>query len=430
MQNIPAIKILIVEDDQVTAKNLEKSLARYHYEVIDIIRTGEDAIIKSKEYKPNLILMDIMLDGEIDGITAAREIRESMHVPIVFLTGQTDEDYLEQAKISGAYGFIHKPINRKLLRSTIEIALSKHKMESDLRKYRDHLEELVQERTEELKKSNDMLQEKIDELQHKEEALKESEQELRARNTMMIRDLEEAKRVQQELLPKKLPKSDNLEIAYKYIPMEEVGGDYLFIRGIKFLNSNSVFIGDVAGHGVSAALFTFLVRALTDRLYKIHYDSPAEFITELNRELVGDMGSHFLTGIYGFFQPKDYGLSFTFAKGGHPYPVLYSKETNTVSLMKSKGISLGWFEESEYEEVSVDLKPGDRIFMYTDGLIEVVHKKNWILNFEGLIELIHKTNEKNMTISDTLDYIMDNIQSIRRDSTIKDDIVIIGFEVT
>ena len=124
--------ILIVEDEFVIAKDIQISLENMGYIVCAIVSSGEEAITKAKKEKPDLVLMDIILKGEIDGIEAARQIRSLFKIPIVYLTAYADENTLEKAKITEPYGYILKPFKNRDLNIAIEIALYKNKMEKKL----------------------------------------------------------------------------------------------------------------------------------------------------------------------------------------------------------------------------------------------------------------------------------------------------------
>lgn len=126
-------QILIVEDEAVTALDLKKSLTNQGFEVISIEDTGKDAIQKTVELKPDLLLMDIVLKGEMDGIEAAREIHVHHDVPIIFLTAYSDEKTVERVKLVKPSGFVTKPVNGYELKGVIEIALHNHKMERKLK---------------------------------------------------------------------------------------------------------------------------------------------------------------------------------------------------------------------------------------------------------------------------------------------------------
>ncbi len=125
--------ILVVEDETVVAKVLSLRLKDLGYEVAGIVNNAIDAIAEAKRLKPDLILMDIMLKGDMDGIEAASEIRKFLDIPIIFLTAFSDEETLERAKFTGAYGYIIKPFEEREIRINIEIALYKHKMDEELK---------------------------------------------------------------------------------------------------------------------------------------------------------------------------------------------------------------------------------------------------------------------------------------------------------
>jgi len=123
------VKILVVEDETIIAMEIQDRLKRLGYQVSAIVTSGEDAIDKVDELKPELVLMDIMLEGDMDGVQAAEQIREKYDVPVVFVTAYSDDDTLQRAKITEPYGYILKPIEERELHTIIEIALYRHRME-------------------------------------------------------------------------------------------------------------------------------------------------------------------------------------------------------------------------------------------------------------------------------------------------------------
>ncbi len=128
------IRILVVEDESIVAMDIKHRLESLDYEVPEIISSGEEAVVKAKETQPDLVLMDIVLKGEIDGIDAAQLIKDKYDIPVVYLTAYSDEKTLKRAKITGPFGYIIKPFEDRELHSAIEIALYKHKMESKLKR--------------------------------------------------------------------------------------------------------------------------------------------------------------------------------------------------------------------------------------------------------------------------------------------------------
>jgi len=126
-------KIQIVEDEDIVARDLKRRLEEMGYVVTAIVNTGAAAVEEARASRPGLILMDIMLKGEMDGISAAGEILESLDIPVIYLTAYSDEKTLERAKITEPFGYILKPFEERELHSSIEMALYKHKMEQRLK---------------------------------------------------------------------------------------------------------------------------------------------------------------------------------------------------------------------------------------------------------------------------------------------------------
>lgn len=122
----PIPRILIVEDDEIICNLITTMLEKKGYAVVGRISTGEEAIIKAAELEPDLILMDIHLEGTMDGVAAARYIFQLFHYPIVFLTALCDDGLLERAKHAQPLGYILKPFTDKDLSSNVELALYNH----------------------------------------------------------------------------------------------------------------------------------------------------------------------------------------------------------------------------------------------------------------------------------------------------------------
>ena len=122
-------RLLIVEDEAIVAMDLRSKLVDLDYFVVGVARSGEDAVRLAYEKSPDLILMDINLKGDMDGVAAAEHIRERQTIPVVFLTALGDKDTLQRAKITEPQGYILKPFNERDLYASIEVGLHKHRME-------------------------------------------------------------------------------------------------------------------------------------------------------------------------------------------------------------------------------------------------------------------------------------------------------------
>jgi len=136
--------ILIVEDESIVAKDIQHSLKKLGYTVVGICSSGEDAIDSASELRPDLVLMDIMLKGDMSGIEAAGMIRERFNIPVIYLTAYADESTLSKAKVSEPYGYIIKPFKEIDLHTSIEMAIYKHEKETDVKKERDFLYSIVE----------------------------------------------------------------------------------------------------------------------------------------------------------------------------------------------------------------------------------------------------------------------------------------------
>lgn len=126
-------KILVVEDERVVARDIEKRLKKLGYVVVANVASGEDAVRKAAELRPDLVLMDIQLKGVMDGIEAAEQIRTEFAIPVIYLTAYADETTLQRAKATEPFGYIVKPFDEKDLHVAIEIALRRQLSETAIR---------------------------------------------------------------------------------------------------------------------------------------------------------------------------------------------------------------------------------------------------------------------------------------------------------
>ncbi|WP_286162099.1 PAS domain S-box protein [Burkholderia sp. WP9] len=126
-------RILIVEDDRVVARDIAQQMSRAGHTVVGITARGEDALPLAAETEPDLILMDVRLEGKLDGIDTARLLRENMNLPVVFLTAYADEDTVRRATVTEPFGYVLKPFDDTQLKTVVEMALYKHGAERRLR---------------------------------------------------------------------------------------------------------------------------------------------------------------------------------------------------------------------------------------------------------------------------------------------------------
>ena len=138
------LKILIVEDERLIAEDIKHTLVHFNYKVIGIISEGEDALKKLEKLSPDLILMDIMLKGKLNGIEASTIINKKYDIPIIFVTAYADDKTIDQATSASPYGFILKPFNSKEIHAVIEMTMVKHKAKKILEESSAKFESMFQ----------------------------------------------------------------------------------------------------------------------------------------------------------------------------------------------------------------------------------------------------------------------------------------------
>jgi len=126
-------RILLVEDQQIIAEDIRRRLSALGFEVPAAVSSGREAIERAEELQPDILVMDVVLQGAMDGIEAAREIRKRFDIPVVYLSAYTDESTVQRARSTEPIGYLIKPFDERELRFAIEIALQKHARERDLR---------------------------------------------------------------------------------------------------------------------------------------------------------------------------------------------------------------------------------------------------------------------------------------------------------
>jgi sigma-B regulation protein RsbU (phosphoserine phosphatase) len=180
------------------------------------------------------------------------------------------------------------------------------------------------------------------------------------------KELEIAEQIQASILPRNVPHLAGIEIAARYLPMSAVAGDFYDFLTLE-CNRLGVLIADVTGHGVPAALIASMLK-VAFASQSAHADDPARVLAGLNQALCGKFEEHFVTAAYLYFDLD--AKTVRYAGAGHP-PLLYGNRGNGDGRsIEKNGLFLGMFPEAEYSSVEMQLRPGDRYVLYTDGLPE------------------------------------------------------------
>jgi sigma-B regulation protein RsbU (phosphoserine phosphatase) len=180
------------------------------------------------------------------------------------------------------------------------------------------------------------------------------------------KELEIAEQIQTSILPRDVPRLPGLDVAARYQPMSSVAGDFYDFL-VTERGQLGVLIADVTGHGVPAALIASMLK-VAFASQSAHADDPARVLTGLNQALCGKFEEHFVTAAYLYVDLD--AKMIRYAGAGHP-PLLYSNRGNgDRRSIEKNGFFLGMFPEAEYSSIEMQLQPGDRYVLYTDGLPE------------------------------------------------------------
>jgi DNA-binding LytR/AlgR family response regulator len=141
---MPKTNVLVVEDESIVSKDIQHSLKKLGYNVVGAAASGDRAIELARSEKPDIVLMDIMLKGDMNGIETAEVMKSELGIPVIFLTAYADDSTLAKAKVTEPYGYIIKPFKEVDLHTTIEMALYKHDKNKEVEKERDLLYSIVE----------------------------------------------------------------------------------------------------------------------------------------------------------------------------------------------------------------------------------------------------------------------------------------------
>lgn len=228
--------------------------------------------------------------------------------------------------------------------------------------------------------------------------MKKLQKELLYQNKKLQTELNLARKLQCSLLPKELPE-DKIAFSYIYKPCETLGGDFLDIFKIDN-NHVGVYIADVSGHGVAASMLTVFLRSSIDKKTL----SPAVALKKLYKEFNNDYSDQdfYITVFYGIIDLEN--NTFIYSNAGHNVsPVVFNPKNNKFDLLRIPGIPISnWVEDPVYMDSKVSLEHGDRLFLYTDGIIELKNAENQQYGEDRLVSVLLGDNS-------TPDIILDHI---------------------
>lgn len=240
-------------------------------------------------------------------------------------------------------------------------------------------------------------------------------------NLQLMHNLENARSMQKNLIPAAAPVIEGATICSFYRPMEMVGGDfYDFISFSK--TAAGIFVGDISGHGVTASLITGMIKTLIDTADKMK-SRPGSLLNYINSKSSGLMAGNFLTAAYGIVDTAS--MKFIYARGGHTCPLLI--RNGRVVELESYGIFMGIQKRLIFEERTIHLFHGDRILLYTDGLIEATDRRGKPFKDVFMQEVLPRTVD--LGSDDFVQYIYRELVRFTGEETFNDDVCMVGVQL-
>jgi len=259
--------------------------------------------------------------------------------------------------------------------------------------------------------------------------LEQSERLLREQNEIMRADYESAKHVQAVMIPGRMPEVKHVGLAYLWKPMAAVGGDILnFPRNPS--NCLLFFLGDVCGHGVTAAFYTVLLKYLTAHAAETYNADPRAFLDEVNDELAGRIDRGFVTGLAGHFghRCRDGSRKLFLSHAGHRQVLVYRKASRRIELITQPvGTVMGLPGSKASAVLELTLHQGDRFYAFTDGILEASNEQDQ----EFGLKRLQKELEANSVadLKDTLEITYERVLAFTGKPYQQDDITLLGFEL-
>lgn len=331
-------KILVVDDIEQNVELISRYLINAGYDVITA-NSGSMAIKKAKLLQPDLIILDIMMPN-ISGYDVCKILKsneDTKYISILVITALDSKDTKVRAFEAGADDFITKSFDKMTLLSKVKSLLR---------------------------------------IKHLSDQLKKQYAELQEKNNIMDYQLKMAKQIQQSLIQEANFSVNDVKFTSRYIPALDVGGD---VYDIIKLNEDSVgvFIADVSGHGISAALLTSMVKMLFRNLVSA-CPEPDKLLSQMNREFINVFANK-ITDVYAsaFYAKIDTkNRIIHYSNAGQALPLFVRSCDDTVEELNINGLPIGLMEDSSYDLKSTVFEKGDVILFYTDGLCDSLYKDN------------------------------------------------------
>ena len=254
-----------------------------------------------------------------------------------------------------------------------------------------------------------------------------NEQKVLEQNAIMNRDMESAHNLQSVLIPGEIPRHPAVRTAVWLRPMAAVGGDFVTYPADP-MQRMLFFIGDVAGHSISAALFTVLIKYLADRRGELYTGDPREFLSQVDHGLTRRIPDGFVTGLCGHFERTATGMDLLVSNAGHPDVLVCRRATRQVERIRLRlGAVLGLGLEAASAVDRIALSPGDRVYAFTDGVTETRNPAGEEYGIEPVAARLGELMDLNL--GDSLKSLAEDLAKYRENPEQQDDVTMLGFEI-
>ena len=398
-------RVLVVDDTPANVEMLSRRLLRHGYSVCTA-SDGETALRMLEEQPFDVILLDVMMPGlsGLDVLKTIRRTRASTELPVIMATAKdTSHDVVEALEL-GASDYVTKPLDFPVVLARVRTQLS-------------------------LKRS-------VEQIRLLERGLEQRNAELQAANAQMRADLDAAAKVQSALLPAAEPQVSGYRFGWRFVPSAFVAGDILNVFRLDARHVG-LYLLDVSGHGVAAALLSVTVsrflsplRDPTSVLWardegsdRYRLEPPAQVAARLcQRFPFDDTTGQYFTLVYGLLDLEAHRVRFISA--GHR-PVVHVPRDGDAALVDAAGFPIG-VTDDVYDEHEVELRPGDRLYLYSDGLTEAMNDGRDQFGSRRLLTELDRSRAQ--PLDDSLTALLGAVEQWRGRRHVEDDVSVLALE--
>ena len=404
------INILLVDDKPENLLALEVWLKNPEWNLVRAL-SGEEALKLAIRQEFALVLLDVQMPG-MNGFETAemmRSIDKNRDIPIIFVTAiSREQKHVFNGYESGAVDYLFKPLDPIILKSKVSV-----------------FAQLAQNQLK-LKEFNHQLKQEVEHRRKTEQELQKSFVKIKGQQDLILEELSQAHETQKVLLPQVLPSIPSLTIYHKFEPMAEIGGDFYNVFPIDE-EHYGFLVADVTGHGISAALVSFLISGIF--MNSIGAGPSPELVLNLCNAYLNQKlpDGKFATVFYGVYQMSS--KKFMYSTAAHPSGLLIRQTSNEVIELNTNGSLLGIFppEISEFPEATVQLETGDKVLLFTDGVVEIFHDESIDWGEEQLKQFVYERNQ--FSIQEIVNSVYEKLAQYSVENTFDDDVTILGLEV-